>query len=200
MSKTAHKWDQKYQTYLENISQNAKIPSPAPAWVLQKHADYLPLTGHALDLACGLGGNALFMARCGLKVEAWDISDVALTHLNNIAAVNQLPIQPVLTDLEQMILPHERFDVIVVSRYLNRTLLPQLEQALKPNGVLYYQTFLAPVQDNAPQNPDFYLKSGELPKSFSNLTVELYGEGWLPDDNARHRYAWMIGRKSSERS
>jgi SAM-dependent methyltransferase len=197
MSKTAQKWDQKHQATLDDLAKNAKTPSPAPAWALQKHADYLPLKGRALDLASGFGGNALFMARCGLKVEAWDISDVALTHLNNVAAVNHLPIQPVLTDLEQMILPHERFDVIVVSRYLNRALLPQIEQALKPNGTLYYQTFLAPVQENGPQNPKYYLQSGELPKSFSNLSVELYGEGWLPDDSARHRYAWMIGRKSN---
>ncbi len=189
----AEKWDPKHQEQIQNLQKNAKIPSPA--WVLQHHAEFLPLRGKGLDLACGLGGNALFMARCGLKVEAWDISDVALTHLNNIAAVQRLPIQPVITHLDQMLFPYQQFDVIVVSRYLNRALFPQIEQALKPNGTLYYQTFLAPVQDNAPQNPDFYLKSGELTCAFPSLTTQVYGEGWLRDENQTHRYAWWIGKK-----
>lgn len=193
MNNPAKKWDQKYQAQLENDSKNAKNPSPA--WVLQHHAELLPLKGKGLDLACGLGGNALFMARCGLKVEAWDISDVALTHLNNLAAVQRLPIQPVIAHLDQMLFPYQQFDVIVVSRYLNYALFPQIEQALKPNGTLYYQTFLAPVQDNAPQNPGFYLQSGELPQSFPSLTTQVYGEGWLKEAERAHRYAWWIGKK-----
>ena len=191
---TAHKWDRKYQTQLEKNDPNTKIPSPA--WVLKQHAEFLPLKGKGLDLACGLGGNALFMARCGLKVEAWDISEVALTHLNNIAAVQKLPIKPVIADFEQMLFPFQQFDVIVVSRYLHRALFPQIEQALKPNGVLFYQTFLAPVQPNAPQNPGFYLQSGELPQAFAKLTTQVYGEGWLMDADAlAHRYAWWVGKK-----
>ncbi len=199
MNQTAQKWDEKYQTQLAKNSKNAKIPSPASlpesAWVLKQHAEYLPLKGRALDLASGLGGNALFLAKCGLKVEAWDISDIALTHLNNLAAVNRLPIQPTLVDLEQILFPFQQFDVIVVSRYLNRSLFPQIEQALKPNGLIYYQTFLAPIQENAPKNPDYYVKSGELSQSFVNMTTELYGEGWLADEEMPHRYSWWIGRK-----
>jgi len=193
------KWDEKYQS--------ASLNTPAiPCYALKEHSKLLPFQGRALDLACGLGGNARFLAQCGLKVDAWDISDNALTILNNWASLNHLPITPLITDLEQMILPYQQFDVIVVSRYLDRSLFAALSDALKPNGLLFYQTFLGPVQENAPRNPDFYVKTGELSQAWPKLETLVYGEGWLgnenvdknhPDqDNIKHRYAWYIGRKT----
>ncbi len=188
---TAQKWDSKY----EQISSKALVN---PCWNLQQHSRHLPLKGRGLDLACGLGGNARFMAQCGLSIEAWDISDVALTQLNNWAAVNKLKINPVLVDLNQMLFPYQQFDVIVVSCYLNRQLFAQLEQALKPNGKLFYQAFLAPVQDHAPNNPDFYIQTGEFNQAWPSLTTLVYGEGWIKDlqSSTRHRYAWYVGRKT----
>lgn len=191
----AEKWDKRYE------KQDPKHPV-SPSWVLRQHTERLPLKGKGLDLACGLGGNARYMAQCGLSVEAWDISDVALTQLNNWAAVNRLPIQPTLCDLDQMLLPYQQFDVITVSFYLNRALFPQIEQALKPGGKLFYQTFLGPVQDNAPSNLDFYLSAGELSKAFPTLTTEIYGEGWLSSASDKNgsatRQAWYIGTKSNQ--
>lgn len=197
---TAQKWDDKYA--------QVDIKRPVlPCWVLKHHSRLLPLKGKGLDLACGLGGNARFMAQCGLKVEAWDISDTALTILNNWAAVNRLKIQPVLADFEQMLFPYQQYDVIVVSRYLNRDLFPQIETALKPGGLLFYETFLAPMQDGAPQNAKFYINPAEFNQAWSNLSTEIYGEGWLAEpisamsDNpdtepTAHRYAWYVGRKN----
>ncbi len=191
---TAQKWDEKYQ--------DANLQSVAnPCYALKQHSQLLPFNGRALELACGLGGNARFLAQCGLKTQAWDISDTALTVLNNWASLNQLPIEPLITDLEQMLLPYQQFDVIVVSRYLDRALFKQLDSALKPNGLLIYQTFLGPVQDNAPRNPDFYLQSGELSQAWPKLETLVYGEGWLENENdasadaVKQRYAWYIGRK-----
>lgn len=193
-SKTAQKWDAKYAQVTLNTPAN-------PSFVLKQHSRLLPFTGQALELASGLGGNARFLAQCGLKTHAWDISDSALTVLNNWASLNQLPITPLLTDLEQMILPYQQFDVIVVSRYLDRNQFKAIEEALKPNGLLFYQTFLAPVQDNAPQNPNFYIQSNEFNQAWSKLQTLVYGEGWLSSENAteanapKQRYAWYIGRK-----
>jgi len=189
---TAEKWDAKYQ--------KATLQSPAnPSYVLKQHSHLLPFYGQALELACGLGGNARFMAQCGLKTHAWDISDNALTLLNNWANLNQLPIEPLITDLEQMILPYQQYDVIVVSRYLDRQLFTDIQNALKPGGLLFYQTFLGPVQPNAPQNSDYYIQSGEFNHSWSQLKTEIYGEGWLGNENdssgLKHRYAWYVGRK-----
>ncbi|MDG6778936.1 class I SAM-dependent methyltransferase [Thiomicrorhabdus sp. zzn3] len=195
VSATAQKWDQKYA--------DATVQTPAkPCFVLKQHSGLLPFKGRALELACGLGGNARFLAQCGLKTQAWDISDSALTVLNNWASLNQLPIEPLITDLEQMLLPYQQFDVIVISRYLDRKLFPQIRDALKPGGLLYYQTFLSPVQENAPTNPDFYIHSGEFNQAWPELHTRVYGEGWLPNENdaseqpLRHRYAWYVGQKA----
>lgn len=204
MTPTQQKWEDKYA--------HATLNTPTkPCYALQEHSHLLPFYGKALDLACGLGGNARFLAQCGLKVDAWDISDNALTVLNNWASLNRLPINPLLTDLEQMLLPYQQYDVIVVSRYVNRALFKQIEQALKPSGILIYQTFLAPVQENAPKNPDFYVKSGELAQSFAKLQCLVYGEGWLTDSEVfeqslektlqdsrvlKQRYSWFIGKKA----
>jgi len=195
---SAQKWDQKYA--------DVTLQTPAnPSFVLKQHSRLLPFNGKALELACGLGGNARFLAQCGFKTQAWDISDNALTVLNNWASLNRLPIEPLITDLEQMLLPYQQFDVIVVSRYLDRALFPQLVSALKPKGLLFYQTFLAPVQDNAPSNPDFYVRSNELSQAWPDLSTLVYGEGWLNnenvsdssvDSNNKHRYAWYVGRKA----
>ena len=196
--KLAEKWDAKYA--------ESTLQTPAnPCFVVKQHSRLLPLKGQALELACGLGGNARFLAQCGLKTHAWDISDSALTVLNNWASLNQLPIMPLVTNLEQMILPYQQFDVIVVSRYLDRKQFKAIEDALKPGGLLFYQTFLAPIQDNAPSNPDFYLQTNELNQAWLSLETLVYGEGWLSSENAtqstqdeddiKHRYAWYVGRK-----
>jgi len=194
---TAEKWDAKYA--------QASLQTPAnPSHVLKQHSRLLPFKGQALELACGLGGNARFLAQCGLKTHAWDISDNALTILNNWASLNQMPIDPLITDLEQMILPYQQYDVIVVSRYLDRSLFADIENALKPNGLLFYQTFLGPVQESAPSNPDFYCQTAEFNHAWPKLKTEIYGEGWLKSENSsenetdstnRNRYAWYVGRK-----
>ncbi len=192
---SAKKWDEKYQT--ANLQSRAN-----PCYVLKQHSHLLPFYGQALELACGLGGNARFLAQCGLQTHAWDISDTALTLLNNWANLNQLPIEPLITDLEQMILPYQQYDVIVISRYLDRDLFAGIEQALKPNGLLFYQTFLVPPHENSPQNPSFYVHSGELNQAWPSLVTEVYGEGWLAPENQemdapefKQRYAWYVGRK-----
>ncbi|BBP44870.1 SAM-dependent methyltransferase [Thiosulfatimonas sediminis] len=194
MHSTQPKWELHYA--------DATLQTPAnPCFVLQQHSTLLPFSGRALEIACGLGGNARFLARCGLKTDAWDISDNALTILNNYASLHHLPITPLITDLEQMLLPYQQYDVIVVSRYLNRALCQQLVAALKPKGRIFYQTFLAPVQQNAPSNLEFYLQTGELTHLFQDLRCEVYGEGWLASENTlethapKQRYAWFVGRK-----
>lgn len=183
------KWNQKYQ--------QAALSTPAePAWVLKNHSRLLPLHGTALDLASGLGGNARFLAQCGLSVETWDISNTAVSLLNRWAHTYKLPIQATQVDLSQPNWPTKTFDVVVVSRYLDRNAFPWIKQLIKPNGRIYYQTFLAPVQPNGPQNPNYYVHSGELVKAFLPWRIEVQGEGWLNDSQKgeKHRYSWLVAQ------
>lgn len=184
------KWDQKYAS--------AELSTPAEAcWLLKQHIRRLPLRGQALDLASGLAGNARFMARCGLNTQAWDISETATDLVTRWANLQNLSnLQAVCKNISEQDLEPNQFDVIVVSHYLDRDIFSALARALKPNGLLFYQTFLAPVQTNGPSNPDFYIQPNEYQAWWSSLICEVYGEGWIKNaNNQLSRQAWYIGRK-----
>ncbi|WP_316364860.1 class I SAM-dependent methyltransferase [Candidatus Thiodiazotropha sp. CDECU1] len=151
---------------------------PTPAEVLERNLHLLPAQGLALDLACGLGGNALTLARHGLDVVAWDISPVAIQRLNACAAEEGLTnLTGEVRDVEQSSPPHNHFDLIIVSYYLERALIPDLVDALRSGGLIYYQTFIqAAVSATGPQNPAFRLADNELLNLFSSLQLRYYRE------------------------
>ena len=72
------RWDQRYA--------DALAPNP-PARVLTDNLHLLPAEGDALELACGLGGNALALAGAGLRTQAWDLSPVALAKLTSFVTL-----------------------------------------------------------------------------------------------------------------
>ncbi|MES9969804.1 MAG: class I SAM-dependent methyltransferase [Candidatus Thiodiazotropha sp.] len=151
---------------------------PTPAEVLGRNLHLLPAEGLALDLACGLGGNALKLAQHGLDVVAWDISPVAIQRLNAYAAEAELTnLTGEVRDVEQSPPPGNHFDLIIVSYYLERSLVPYLIAALKSGGLIYYQTFIqAAVSSDGPQNPAFRLADNELLQLFSSLQLRYYRE------------------------
>lgn len=165
------KWNQRYQD-----SELAGKPLQA-AQVLRDYQHLLPDIGTALDLACGRGGNALFLAQRGLHVSAWDIADVALQQLQQLATQQQLAITTQVRDVVQSPPPAAMFDVIVVSYFLERALFPALITALKPNGLLFYQTFTQEkCTEQGPTNPDYLLAPNELLTLCAGLRVLVYRE------------------------
>ncbi|RDH90502.1 MAG: SAM-dependent methyltransferase [endosymbiont of Seepiophila jonesi] len=150
---------------------------PSAAEVLLENLHLLPETGNALDLACGLGGNAMELARFGLEVSAWDISSVAVERLQHLAASEGLVLNAEQRDVEQDLLTENAFDVIVVSYFLNRDLMLALIAALKPGGLIFYQTFTRiAVSDTGPSNPAYRLGDNELIALLSPLSVRFYRE------------------------
>jgi len=109
--------------------------------VLKENLHLLPDNGRALDLACGSGGNSILLAQQGLQVDAWDIADVPIAALQDVALKRQLSILAEVRDVEAKPPETETFDVIVVSYFLDRDIIPSLTQALKHGGLIYYQTF-----------------------------------------------------------
>ena len=72
----------------------------------------------------------------------------------------------------------EVYDAIVVVNYLHRPLFPALRAALRPAGVLVYETFTSiQARHGRPQNPDFLLDPGELPNLVAPLEVLRSREG-----------------------
>ena len=144
---------------------------------LDEHTYLLPNQGKALDLACGLGGNALCLAKHNLDVDAWDISSVALSYLQTQAKQKSLSITTQQCHITSNSLPTNHYDVIVISRFLDRSLCNAIMAALKPEGLLFYQTFTRNKLDQqGPSNPDFLLDGNELLTLFSSLSLVFYQE------------------------
>ena len=169
----AYKWN---KIYASKDSTNRKHHFNA-ANVLLDHSDLLPKTGVALDLACGLADNAIYLEKCGLKVHAWDISTTAIDKVNAYSIKNNISIVTEVRDIEKKPPVKNSFDVICVSYYLERSLVCDIIAALKPNGLLFYQTFInEKVSCVGPSNPQYRLQPNELLKLFSSLHILAYME------------------------
>jgi SAM-dependent methyltransferase len=128
-------------------------------WIARWRALVRP-DAEALDLACGRGRHARWLASLGCRVTALDRDAEALASLRKLPGIDVLEF-----DLEQGIWPFSpaAFDVIVVSRYLHRPLMPDLLSALRDDGVLIYETFMVGNEAyGRPANPDFLLRADEL--------------------------------------
>jgi len=164
----SQRWDSRYK--------DAALPGK-PCSLLVDKAHLLPNSGQALDLACGLGGNALLLQQTGLDTHAWDSSAVAINHLNQYGQENAIAWHTQCRDVSLQPPTPASFDVIVVSYFLERALCPALAQALKPGGLLFYQTFTrAKCSEKGPSNPDYLLAKNELILLFSNLDLVYYRE------------------------
>ena len=149
-----------------NARHRARAGAPRPCALLTGQTELLPAAGRALDFACGRGGNALWLARRGWTVEAWDLSDAAVEELRARAAREALDLRAEARDVIARPPPPDCCDLAVVSHFLHRPLLPALAAAVRPGGVLAYQTFLAGHPGPGPRNPDYLLRPGELRERF----------------------------------
>ncbi|MGD9887959.1 MAG: class I SAM-dependent methyltransferase [Halothiobacillaceae bacterium] len=183
------KWNTRY----------ASAPRGEAAWVLREYAHLLPARGQALDLACGLGANALFLAERGLAVSAWDVSSVAIERLQAEATTRKLSVNASVRDVLNVPPLPASFDVIVVAHFLERELFPALLTALRPGGVLFYQTFTSErVTDvSTPSNPEFLLAPNELRELCQPLRLLVYREDSLCGDltQGRRALAALVGMK-----
>ena len=182
-------------------------PAPNQAWrpspLLQEFLDRLPRDGTALDLACGSGREAVYLALQGRRVLGVDILPDALRQARLLAreagvARGRLSLRRVdLADpagVARLLRPR-RFRVILCFRYLDRALLPRIAEALAPGGVLVYQTFLEAQAraGRAPRRPAFLLRPDELRQAFRELEILLSSEG--PDERGDH-LASLVARAS----
>ena len=151
-------------------------PSP---WLFEC-GDLIPRSGRALDVACGRGRHALLLASTGLEVTAIDRDVETLARLQAQADRLGLPVRTRVADLEvgDVDLGDAGYDLVLVTRYLHRPLMPHLLLSLAPGGVLIYETFLEQQAETGhPKNPDFLLKPGELLELVRPLEVLRQFEG-----------------------
>jgi len=167
------------------------VPSP---WLLA-NVDLLPPGGRVLDVACGRGRHALPLAAAGFHVHAVDRARGLLDDLRERARQIGVKVETSEVDLEADVvdLGESAYDAVVVFRFLHRPLFPALERALRPDGLLVYETFTVGQETRGhPHNPRFHLQPGELLRLVAPLEVVREREGdfegdWLASVVARKR-------------
>jgi SAM-dependent methyltransferase len=188
------KWDARYRD-------GAYGDRTHPSALLAEWLPRLP-RGRALDVACGAGRNALFLADHGYAVTALDISSVAIDRGRHAAAERGLTIEWLHADLDDdpaRALPDGDFALIVWVRYVHRTLLPHLVARLGAGGVLVCEQHLATDAPVAgPRSAEFRLAPGELSASTQSLRVLHAYEGPVTDPDGRTvALAQLIGANTA---
>ena len=175
------KWDERYRdgAYERRVHPTALLAS----WLPQLR------TGTALDVACGAGRNALFLAAAGFRVHALDISPAGLDRGRRDAGLRGLDVLWLEADLDgdpDRVLPAQSYDLIVWVRYVHRTLLPFLAKRLAPRGYLLCEQHLVTTAEVVgPKTAAFRLEPGELRKAAAGLEIQHYYEGPVTDPDGR---------------
>jgi tellurite methyltransferase len=187
MPSSPSEWDAKH-------SLAANEAAEAPAGILSELWPILP-AGAALDVACGRGRNALFLAEHGHPVTAVDWSEAALDILEAHARAREIPVRRIQkieeakrstragidllrADLERIVLSASCYQVILCIRYLQRSLFAPICRALCPGGMLVFETYTKAQLDfsGGPRDAAHLLNTGELRKAFPGLDVVFYRE------------------------
>ncbi len=171
-----------------------------PSFLLIQFSDLLLRglpPGPILDLAGGAGRNALWLAQRGARVVCCDRSREALSHAEKRARALGISVETWELDLEipgTDPLPENAYSGVIVFRYLHRPLIPSIRKALKPGGILIYETFTVEQRRlGRPRNPDHLLEPGELLGWFSDWILIHYSEGILQDPP--RAMAQLVARK-----
>jgi len=152
-----------------------------PSALLARFSGILPHSGLSLDIACGYGRNTLFLARQGLSAVGVDRSWKALKAGREVALRENLPIAYVQADLTSFALPANTFSVVICFKYRDRHLYPTIRTALRPGGLLIYETY---TREHVrcglkPQDPAHLLERSELLQAFGDWKIIFYREVWM---------------------
>ncbi len=179
------RWNQRYRERGEGPG--------APSDFLRAWEDRLPRAGRALDVAGGLGQDALGLARRGLDVTLVDVSDVALEAAAAAARAEGLALTCLPRDVEALGPPPGPFDVVVCLNYLWRPLFAALPGVLAPGGwFLFAQPTRKNLTRHAHPSARFLLEDGELPGLVQGLRVVELTEGWT---GAGRHEARLVARR-----
>lgn len=207
-----NRWDERYLRG-EHTTQE---PSPL---LIKANRELAP--GRALDIACGVGRHAIYLAEHGWQVTAVDSSHVAIEILQHCAselsgrlrstgernarisacgteASGLLTIAARVANLEkhELEIEPEGYDLICNFYYLQRDLFPPMRIGVKQGGTIVAAIHLNDGNPNAkPHNPAFLLKPGELKTLFSDWEITYYHEGPSDEGGHHHDTAYLIARK-----
>ena len=161
--------------------------SPFVASWVEALAGSAPRGRKALDVAMGRGRHALVLARAGFETFGIDRSEDAVRDAVQTAAREGLTLRAWCADLTRPVLPSGQFDLVVVTRYLQRDLFDAIKASVRERGCVIYETFTVAQRRHGtgPSSPDHLLQPGELRQRFASWDVRFYEEVDAPDAVAR---------------
>ncbi len=171
-------------------------PSPFVLSCLTRVRQTLSDEPSALDLAMGSGRHSVVLAEAGFSVFGVDLSHEKQTHARARLAAQGLSARMWTGDLKVGgMLPRCRFDLVVCTHYLQRTLWAELSETVRPGGFVIYETFTMEQRRYkwGPRSSEFLLEpGGELKRAFGEWEIWEYEECEFPVAQAR-----LLARRSS---
>jgi len=142
----------------------------------------------------GRGRHALPLARAGFRAFGVDSNFEAVRDAMLSARDAGTSIAAWCADLTEYPLPAAAFDLVVVSRYLQRDLFPAIRAAVRPGGAVLYETFTIHQRalGTGPTSSDHLLREGELRGYFEDFEIVFYEETSAPEAVAR-----LVARRRS---
>jgi SAM-dependent methyltransferase len=165
----------------------------APARLLVETAKQLE-PGKALDLACGTGRNALWLAEHGWSVTAVDGAAAAIDILRSRASKRAVTVDARVADLEksEYRIEDSSWDLIAMCYYLQRNLFEPAKQGVAPGGILLAIVHITEPGDEPTAHR---LRPGELERYFQDWEI-LHSHEGKPNDAAHWRsVAEIIARR-----
>ena len=178
-------WDERYAAA-------PQLWSGAPNQALVAAVENLA-PGRALDVGCGEGADAVWLAQQGWTVTGLDVSGVALARAAANAADAGVALTWVHTGLVEADLPHGTFELVsaqypVLAKTPNRVAEHALLAAVAPNGTLvivHHADFEADDPAHPGFNPGDYVGPWDI--------APLLGEGWTIEVNETRPRALSVG-------
>ena len=167
--KDQEKWDHKYGV-------PEYITGKEPVEWLKSHSDMLNGKGSALDIASGEGRNAVFVAEKGYETLAVDVSTTGLKKAHALADEKGVTIKTCVVDLDNWKIEQNAFDLILCFNFLDRRIFPAIINALKPGGLIFFETFTVDYLKYSSFKREWVLEHNELLDAFSGLRILGYRE------------------------
>jgi len=185
-------WDERYRSG----ERTAEDLDAAPAPLLVETAKKLA-PGKALDLACGTGRNALWLAEHGWNVTAVDGSPVAMDILRNRVSERGVMVNMRVANLEKFeyLIEPSSWNLVAICYYLQRDLFEPAKQGVVPGGILIS---IVHITEPGEEPTGHRLRPGELEAYFQGWEILHHREG-RPNDAARQRsVAEIVARRPSD--
>lgn len=177
------RWDRRYADREAVSDDDIGLPS-----VFRPFAQMFPVSGRALDLACGRGGVAVWLAQRGLAVRGYDVSPVAVAQARELAVLggvaNRCQFETV--DLDNGLPAGPPVDVLICNRFRDRRLDQPIIDRLAGGGLLA----ICVLSEVGSAPGSFRAHAGELRLAFDGLDAiaaqEADGQAWLLARRPRH--------------